>query len=284
MLASLLGQIGHPFYLAFAWILAGCFALIPNFAIAIALLTILVMIAVFPITISGARSAVKMQLVGPQIQKIRAKSKIRSGATTTERREVQQRERAELMALYKENKVSPMGGCLPVILQVPVFIVLYGTIRGLIHQTGRGVLRPDPLYVGHATRIFKAIGTAHGQLRALGMNLADSVRTAGLGWHSKVPLMVVVLVAIALQYFQMKQVSDRSPAGTGAIPGVRLVQRILPLVSVVLYISMPAGVMVYFIVASLLRIVQQFLLYRHDPYIRTSVELLGANPSRISIV
>ena len=276
MLASILGQFGHPFYLAFAWILAGFFAFIPNYAIAIALLTVVVMIAVFPITISGARSAVKMQLLAPRIQKIRTKYKSRSGATTAERREAQQLERAELMVLYKENKVSPMGGCLPLVLQVPIFVVLYGTIRGLIHQVAGGVLRSDPLYVGHATRIFRAIGAAHGQLTSFGMNLADSVRTAGLGWHSKVPLMTIVLVAIALQCFQMKQMSDRSPAGTGAIPGVRLLQRILPLILVGLYISMPAGVMVYFIVASLFRIVQQSLMYRHDPHIRASVELLRA--------
>jgi YidC/Oxa1 family membrane protein insertase len=277
MLASILGQIGHPFYLAFAWILAGFFALIPNYAIAIALLTVVVMIVVFPITVSSTRGAVKMQLLGPQIQKIRTKYKSRSGATTAERREVQQLEQAELRALYRENKVSPMGGCLPMVLQVPIFIVLYGTIRGLIHQAaGSGVPRSDPLYVGHATRIFKAIGAAHGHLMSFGMNLADSVRTAGLSWHSKIPLLTVVLVALALQCLQMRQTRDRNPAGAGAIPGVRLVQSVLPLILVVLYISMPAGVMVYFIVASVFRIVQQSLMYRHDPHIRTSVELLRA--------
>jgi YidC/Oxa1 family membrane protein insertase len=277
MFSSILGHIGHPFYSACAWILAGFFALVPNFAVAIALLTLVIMTVVFPITLRGTRAMLRLQTLSPEIKRLRAKYKVQPEMTAVQQQEVQQRQRVELTALYKEHEVSPVGGCLPLILQFPIFVILYGTIRGLVHQVVRhGVPRPDPLYVGHGTRIFKAIGAAHGQLISFGVNLADSVRTPGLAWGSRVPLLALVLVAIALQYVYMKRMNDRSPAGAVAREPAQWLQKALPLLLAVIYISVPAGVTVYFIVSSLCRIAQQHAMYGHDPHIRTSVEILRA--------
>jgi YidC/Oxa1 family membrane protein insertase len=277
MFSSTLGRIGHPFYVAFAWILAGSFALVPNYAIAIALLTLVVMIVVLPITIHGTRGMMKMQVLAPEVKKIRANYKVEPKMTAAKRRELQERQQAELMALYKENNISPAGGCLPTILQIPIFIILYGTIRGLVHQViVKGSAVSDPLYVGHGTRIFKAVGAAHGHLVAFGLNLADSVRTPGLAWGPRVPFIALILVALALQYFQMKQANDRNLAGVAANHQMRRIQNLLPLILVVIYVSLPAGVIVYFIVSSLFRIALQAVMYRHDPHIRTSLKRLQA--------
>ena len=74
----------------------------------------------------------------------------------------------------------------------------------------------------------------------------------------------MILVAIALQYFQMKQMSGRNPAAAAANPQMQTMQKVMPIFFAVIYISIPAGVNVYFIVSSLFRIGQQDAMYPSD--------------------
>jgi YidC/Oxa1 family membrane protein insertase len=182
-----------------------------------------------------------------------------------------------MMALYKENNANPAGGCVPMVLQIPVFIVLYGTIRGLTHLNKAG--HGDPLYISHSTRLYHDLILAGGHLNAFGINLADSVRTPGQSWPAKLPFIALILVAIALQYFQMKQLSGRNPAAAQANPQMQQMQKIFPLFFAIIYISIPAGVNIYFIVSSMFRIGQQEAMYRWDPHIQTSMHQLRARSS-----
>jgi YidC/Oxa1 family membrane protein insertase len=291
ILASSIGEIAHPFFITFAWLIAAFYALIPNYAIAIALLTIVVMIVVFPITRRATRSMMKMQLLAPELKKIQTRYKTNPSMTAAEKQEARQHLNEEMMALYRENGVSPTGGCLPMLLQLPIFWILYGTIRGLIHTKNfasvaaaraycHGLndnkLCPQPLYIDRHSKLYRAVEHAHGHLNAFGINLADSVRTAGLSWGSKVPLIALILLAIGLQYIQIKQVSGRNKAAAAANPQMQQMQRIMPIIFAVIYIAIPAGVNVYFIVSSLFRIGQQEFMYRRDPHIRESMAQLHA--------
>lgn len=281
ILASVIGQIGHPFYVLFAQVLAYCYEVVPNYAIAIAMLTLAVMLIVFPITLRGTRGMMKMQLLAPELKKLQTKYKVVPGMSVAERQDMRQRQQQEMMAVYKENNVSPAGGCLPMLMQFPIFIILYGTVRGLIHQqlVGTGKLAhlvPDPLYISHSSKIYHAIQASGGQLKSFGVNLADSVRTSGLSGTQKIPLIAMILIAILLQYIQMKQLSGRNPAAAAANPQMQQMQKFLPLVFAVIYISIPAAVNVYFIVSSLFRIAQQEVMYRRDPHIQASLAKLQA--------
>ncbi|MCU1494055.1 MAG: 60 kDa inner rane insertion protein [Acidimicrobiaceae bacterium] len=210
--AFAIGQIAHPFFVAFAWLLAQCYALVPSYAIAISLLTIAVMVVVSPITSRATRSMMKMQLLAPELKALRTKYATTAGMSAQERQEARQALNDEMLALYRANDVSPTGGCLPILLQLPIFWILYGTIRGLIHSAGRGTsLHAAPLYVSHTSRIYRDIVHAvAGHLTSFGMNLADSLRTGGLGWSQRGPYLALVLLAVGLQYLQMKQLSGRN--------------------------------------------------------------------------
>ena len=279
ILASTLGKVVHPFFIAFAWLLAEFYAVIPNYAIAIALLTIAVMIVAFPITRRGTRSMMRMQILAPDLKVIQNKYKAKPGMSTAERQEQRQKLNEEMMALYKENGVSPTGGCLPMFLQFPIFIILYDTIRGLTHEVtiGKGahaVTKVQPLYVSHTSKLYESIVHHAGQLPAFGINLADSVKTHGLSWPAKIPYIAMILIAVALQYVQMKQLSGRNPTAAQANPQMQQMQKVMPLIFLVIYIAIPAGVNVYFVVSSLFRIGQQEFMYRHDPQLRASIEKL----------
>lgn len=282
LLASTLGQIAHPFYVAFAWLMATFYSVIPNYAIAIALLTLVVMIVVFPITRRGTRSMMKMQLLAPEMKKLQAKYKTQPGMPAADRNASRQAMNEEMMALYKENGVSPTGGCLPMFLQFPVFLILYGTIRGLTTTKTIGIgaaahTIPAPLYLSHSSRMYHDIVHAHGgKLMSFGINLGNDALTHGLSAVARIPYIALILVALVLQYVQLKQMSGRNPAAQQANPQMQQMQKVMPLIFGVIYIRIAAGVNVYFIVSSLFRIAQQEYMYRHDPDLRGSLEKLRA--------
>jgi YidC/Oxa1 family membrane protein insertase len=280
MLASIFGQLGQPFFAASAWMLAAFYALVPNYAAAIALLTLAVMAVVFPITLRATRGMFKLQSLAPEMRSLQDKYRPEPGMSSTERQELRQRRQQELMRIYKENDVAPTGGCLPMMLQFPVFFLLYETIRGLVHTSvAHGALVSQPLYVSHASRLYLAIQHGHGQLISFGLNLAGSVRSSGLGWEARVPLGAIVLAAAVLQWLQVTRASSRSGSSSGSEPQTRQLQRVqkaLPIVFAVIYITVPAGVNIYFLVSGLIRVVQQELIFRFDPHIRQSLHALRA--------
>ena len=86
---------------------------------AIILLTLAVMVIVTPLTLKSTRSMIAMQQLQPELRKLQVKYK-----------DDRQKLNEEMMAFYKEHNINPMGGCLPLLVQMPVFIVLY---LSLIH-------------------------------------------------------------------------------------------------------------------------------------------------------
>jgi len=113
---SILGgaRLLDPLSSAMTWILHAAYAVIPNYGIGIIILTILVRIAVHPLSKKSQTSMAKMQKLQPQVTQIREKFK-----------SDKKRQQQEMMALYRQYGVNPMGGCLPMILQIPVFIGLW---------------------------------------------------------------------------------------------------------------------------------------------------------------
>ncbi len=281
-----ISSAAQPLFGAFAKVLAFFYSLVPNYAIAIALLTVAVMIVVFPITRRGTRSMMRMQIYQPELKKLSQRYKAPPGATPAEKAALRQQQQEEMMAFYKENNISPTGGCLPMIIQLPIFWILYGTIRGLVHTSTKVVhgvkfVVADPLYISHTSKLYLAIRAENPfpakngiKLDAFGINLADSVRSAGLSWAAKAPYIAMILIAVALQYVQMKQLSGRNPAAQQANPQMAQMQKIFPIVFAVIYIAIPAGVNVYFIVSSLFRIGQQEFMYRRDPQLQESLRQL----------
>ena len=114
---------------ALVWLLNHYHEWLNSWGLAIVLLTFTVRIAMLPLTISQFRSMAAMQVVQPKVKALQNKYK---GKTS---REDRQKMQAELMELYKEHNVNPFGSCLPLLIQMPVFIGLYRTLRN-IHPTG----------------------------------------------------------------------------------------------------------------------------------------------------
>lgn len=113
------GVVCEPLFLALKWI----HSYVRNYGVAIVVLTLLINIALFPLKYKSIVSAQKMQKLQPQMKAIQEKFK-RLKPTDPKRQQMN----AEVMALYKENGVNPLGGCLPLILQMPFFIAFYNVL------------------------------------------------------------------------------------------------------------------------------------------------------------
>lgn len=284
---SIIGTVLHPIFVLVGYVLAFFYGLIPNYAVAIALLTIAVMIVVFPLTRASARSMMRMQLLAPEMKKIQTRYKAKPGTPTAERQELRQKMNEEVMALYRENGVNPTGGCLPMFLQFPILIVLYDVVRGLsktadvlnakgqkIYVHGKLLVKATPQNIPKTSRMYRDLVAAHGQMHVLGINLADSVRTHQPHLVDVLPYALLVLIAVGLQYVSIWQITNRNPAASASNQQMQQMQKYMPLIFLVLYIALPAGVGVYFIVSSLFRVGQQEWMYKHDPTIVGAIQEL----------
>ncbi len=136
-------SILKPFSVAMLWLLTALHKFIPNYGIVLILVAVILKVAFFPLTRKSTASMSKMQEIQPKIQEIKDKYK-----------KDPKRMNAETMKLYKEHGVNPVGGCLPLLLQMPIFFALYAVLRATIELRGADFLlwitdlsQQDPYYV-----------------------------------------------------------------------------------------------------------------------------------------
>src|SRR5438874_11373729 len=140
-----------------ASLLAYIYGVVPNYAVAIIILTVLVMVVLAPLTIKGTRSMLAMQKLQPEIKRLQQEHK-------NDRQALNE----AMMAFYKEHKINPLGGCLPLILQMPVFFVLYEVIRGLT-RIQHGVLQPR--YISHNSHLYHDLQHSGGKMVSFGVEI-----------------------------------------------------------------------------------------------------------------
>lgn len=124
------------------WLLVHIYEYVKNWGWAIILLTVLVKVVLFPLTRASYKSMAKMKALAPRMEKLKAQY-------GDDKVKLQQ----AMMAMYREEKVNPVGGCLPMLLQIPVFIGLYWALLGSVELRQAHFLwisdlsRPDPYYI-----------------------------------------------------------------------------------------------------------------------------------------
>lgn len=113
-----------------------------NYGVAIIVLTVVIRIVLLPLTIKQMKSVKAMQKIQPELKKLQEKYK-------NDKEKLQK----EMMNFYTENKVNPFGGCLPLLLQMPVFFALFGMLRSNKDLSKAGFLwlnnlsKPDPYFI-----------------------------------------------------------------------------------------------------------------------------------------
>lgn len=248
-----IGEIFHPIFVLFANILAFIYGVIPNYAIAIVVLTLLVMAVLTPLTVKSTKSMLAMQELQPEIKKLQQKYK---GAENREQLN------QELMKLYKEKGINPAGGCLPFIIQFPFLIVLYDVIRGLSATTSGPHPQPRPEYISHSSRLYQDLVHSGGHMVSFGMDLSLKPFSHHASIAGYIPYFVFILVAIGLGYFQMAQMTRRNPQAAQANKQMQTMQKFMPILFAYIYLLVPAAVTLYMIVSTIIRIITQDIIFR----------------------
>lgn len=246
------GELFQPIFHLFGLIMAFFYGLVPNYAFAIIALTIVIMGVLTPFTVKSTKSMVGMQKVQPEIKKLQQKYK---GP------ENRQQLNEELMKLYKEEGVNPVGGCLPVLLQAPFLFILYSVIKGLTHLNALGT--SAPLYIPSHSKIHDALIASNGHLKVFGMDLSLKTFSHHSSIYTQIPFFALVLFAVGLQYFQMAQVNNRAKKTGQNLPSQQqTMQKLLPIIFFYFYVIIPAAVVLYMVSSTIIRIVTQYVMFK----------------------
>lgn len=217
------------------------YGLVPNYAAAIIMLTLLVMLITTPLTLKGTRSMIKMQLLQPELKKIQQKHK------GGDRNEMNQ----ELMAFYQENELNPLGGCFPLLVQAPVFLLLFRLIQGLTSRGADGTFNPK--YLDAGSDLYQSLD-GRTEMISFGLDLSQSTTDAlGESILHGLPYLALILIMIGAQYLQQKQVSARG-SSAAAMPQQQMLLKVMPAFFGVISIGFPAALVVYWVTSSIYRI------------------------------
>jgi YidC/Oxa1 family membrane protein insertase len=207
----------RPFSMGLLTLLVWLHGLLPNYGIAIILVATLVRVVLHPLNMVSMKSMRAMQRLQPEMERLRAKYKSDPQALNT-----------AVMALYKENKVNPAGGCLPMLLQMPLFLALYSVLYNAIE------LRQAP-FVGWID-----------DLSAPDMLF----NVAGL------PIRLLpILMTLSGLLTQKLTPTDPRQASTMYLMNVLML---------VFFYNLPSGLVLYWTVMNLLTALQQWLVLRED--------------------
>ena len=188
-----------------------------NYGVAIIILTILIKILFWPLSQKSYKSMEKMKKIQPLMAQVREKYK-----------DDRDQMNKEVMRLYKSHKVNPAGGCLPMVLQIPVFFALYQALLGAIE------LRHAP-FIEH-------------------LPFTDLVWLADLS--AKDPFYITPIIMGATMFLQQKMTP------TAGDPTQAKIMLFMPIVFTFIFLNFPSGLVVYWMVNNILSIAQQWMISR----------------------
>ncbi len=230
--------------------------------LAIIMLTVTVRILLFPIFVKQIRTQRAMQVLQPKIKALQAKHK---GDRETLN--------AEMMKLYKEHGANPLAGCLPMFLQMPVFIGMYRVLHNLgpelvkgelVFPDGKyGVSRETAEHFGRAKIFGAPVASAFNSPPSL-LKALDAVPTA-----VKVVAMILIVAMTAVTFVSTKQMMAKNASGSAPDPQQATQQKVLlyvlPAMLAVFGLQAPLGVLIYWTTSNLWSLGQQQLVLKRMP-------------------
>jgi len=182
-----------------------------NYGVAIIILTTIVRLVLFPLTFKGMKSMKRMQQLTPRMKKLQEKYKNNK-----------EKLNKEMMELYRKNRVNPLGGCLPMLLQLPVFFALYSSLSSAVE-------------LRHAPFIFW---------------ISDLSQPDGLG--------ITPLLMGASMYIQQKMTPQTAMMDSTQAK----VMQMLPFIFTIFTFTFPSGLTLYWVTSNILSIAQQQIINR----------------------
>jgi YidC/Oxa1 family membrane protein insertase len=199
---------------------------VPNYGVAIIILTIIVKGALWPLTRKSYESNARMQAVQPKMAEIKEKFK-----------DNQQKQNEEMAKLYKKEGVNPLGGCLPLLAQFPFFLAMYGLFNNHFDLRGATFI---PGWISDLSAPDVIIGFGDFTIPLIGW-------TAIRG-------LPIIFVATQLLSTKLTQ----TPSATQSSGQMKFMQLGLPVIFFFILYNVPSGLLVYWIFSNILTVGQQY--------------------------
>jgi len=226
-----------------------------NYGVAIILLTILIRLILYPLMQKQMVSMREMQKIQPLMKAVQEKYK-----------NDKERLNKELMALYKEHKVNPMSGCLPLLIQMPILILLFQTLRVFkYHIPNTEIIDGGFLWIANQYNVIE-----NGETIAKA-GLALSERLISFGVFGIEYIGILPFLVGGSMYIQQKMTSTGGAAGGKDGGSSQQTQKMMtimmPLLIGFMSFSLPSGLTLYWFTSTLLGIGQQYLINKKTPTI-----------------
>jgi YidC/Oxa1 family membrane protein insertase len=277
------------------WCLAQIYSAVPNYALAIIILTVLIRLVLLPFGFKQIKSMQHMQALQPELKQLQKKYKNNK-----------QKLQEEQMKLYREAGVNPLGGCLPLLLTLPFLFAMYAVIRPPLLSPNLGANQQVVTYqvvnnhLPQDSTLFHNVLT-HQDLNVAGVNLQCSLATSGtqaelkdtqkqpiqaglpiLGSEGQpipnatsestldcgtkkfpdaIPYVLLLALMLASAIFMQRQMTKANPTAAQAGPQAALM-KYMPLIYVVWGWAFPAGLILYWTTANGIQIAQQTVMLR----------------------
>jgi len=233
--------ITTPFRNGIVWILKKIYIVVPNYGWAIVIFSILFKLVFFPLNQKQAESMKKMQELSPQIQEISEKYS-----------DDPQTKQMKIMELYKKNKVNPMGGCLPMLIQIPIFIALYTAFSDTVDLWESPFLWVDDLSEPDTVFVIPPV----------------------LGFSMNFNLLPLIMVGTQIVQTRLTVVSSD--------PNQKMMMYLMPVIMLYFFWSMPSGVTLYWTMQNILSIIQQIITNRYGKNAKLKTQDPGKTPVKPS--
>ena len=268
-----------------AAILSWFYDLTTSYIVAIALMSVVIMAITTPLTLKSTKGMLEMQKISPEMRRLQ-----------NEHRNDKQKLNEEMMKLYQEHKVNPMSSCLPIVAQMPVFIVMFRVLRGLtysprgsaepIADATFGVLgRTDeiggfiPRYLAVDSGLFQSLYGKFDMME-LGLDLSlspfEAIQESPL---TGIPYALLVVALGGLYFGQQRMVAARASISPTMSPTQQKLMQYLPVVFAVFQVFFLTALVIYYIFQTLLRILQQYYItkkfYGHDESLGRQAQRAG---------
>ena len=233
---------------AAAWLIDTFYSWVHSYALAIGMVAIAVMLLITPLTLKSTKGMLEMQSLQPEMKKLQ-----------NQYRGDRQKLNEEMMKLYQEHKVNPLASCLPLLAQMPVFIIMFRVLHGLTQIGSDGTF--DPRYIESGSELYKSLDGAR-EMVSFGLNLAVTPAQAMQDNFAKGLWYALLIVLLAGLFFvQQRMVASRTTSPTMS-PTQAKVMQYLPVAFAIFQVFLPTSLVVYYMVQAVVRIVQQWYITR----------------------
>ena len=228
-----------------ARLIAAFYAWTHSYTVAIGLVAVVVMLLITPLTLKSTKGMLEMQRLQPQMRRLQQQHK-------GDRQQLN----AEMMKLYQEHKVNPLASCLPLLAQMPIFIIMFRAMHGLIFEVDG---KFAPKYLNPNSELYVSL-FGKSEMKSFGIDLALRPMQAAQENFAKGIIYILLVAALAGIYFvQQRMVASRTVSPTMSATQAKVMQY-LPVAFAVFQLFLPTALVVYYMVQAVVRIVQQYYI------------------------